>query len=258
MKLIWSGVSSARMTVETLRCGDNFVYLLLEGSAAAVVDPGVAEPVVQALNARGVALDLIMVTHHHLDHTGGCCALKGMSGCRIVGPPGGQADTDVGEGDTVTFARVDFAVMALPGHTANHVAYYSSGQKAVFTGDTLFDCGCGRLFGADAAAMWRSLFRLRELPGETVLYGGHDYTEDNLMFAVNLEPDNTAVRKRLNMFKSATATGDGRPPHSTIAEERHTNPFLRCDSPEVMQAVNMQTAQPAEVFAEVRRRKDRW
>ena len=244
------------MEIQTIRSGDNYIHLLLDGRRAAVVDPGNAALVERALADTGASLELVLITHHHGDHTGGCSALKRATGCRIVGPPGGaRFDTQLQDGDSVPFAGTKLTVLSAPGHTRNDLAYHLPEANAVFTGDTLFACGCGRLFSRDAEAMWSSLCRLRSLPGETRVYVGHDYTEDNLQFAIHLDPDNAELQKRLRDYKSGSGS---RLAPSTIAEERSTNPFFRCDTPELMAALKMQGIPPAEVFAEVRRRKDRW
>jgi hydroxyacylglutathione hydrolase len=246
------------MRIRTIRYGDNFIYLLLQGGQTAVVDPGAAAPVREALEACGATLSLILLTHYHGDHTEGCNALKRASGCRIAGPAGGSVRLDeaVTEGDALAFAGTSITVLPVPGHTAHDVAYYLRDENVVFTGDTLFAGGCGRLFSGNAAQMWASLLRLRELPAETRVYGGHDYTLDNLKFALHLEPDNTAIQNRLNAFESQPKNSI--PSASTIAEECLTNPFLRCDVPSLVAAVGLSEASPSTVFAEIRHRKDLW
>ena len=243
------------MRIETLRVGDNFVYVLIAGKRAAVVDPGVAGPVQAFLDAEGWPLDLILLTHYHGDHTGGCAALRG-NGCAVVGAVGGSVPLDrvVADGDRLDFAGCAIEVLAVPGHTTHDTAYYLPDAQALFTGDVLFAGGCGRLFDGDAAQMWTSLCRLRALPDETRLYGGHDYTLDNLEFAVHLEPKHAAVRERLTRFRA-----DPHAAHpSTLAEEKRTNPFLRCDDPALAVAVDMPGRDAADVFATVRGLKDRW
>jgi hydroxyacylglutathione hydrolase len=247
------------MTIETLRRGDNRVYVLIEGKRTAVVDPGSAEPVRQFLRGRGLTLDLILITHHHWDHTGGCEDLRRSVPCRLAGPKGGSIPLDraVADGDAIRFAGRSIEVLAVPGHTTHDVAYYLPSHKAVFTGDALFAAGCGRILGADAGRMWRSLCRLRALPDDTHVFDGHDYTLDNLEFAAALEPEDAAVQARLRRFRAAEAAGK---PYeaSTIGEEKQTNPFFRCDAPGFAAVLGMRGDDPAQVFAAVRSRKDRW
>lgn len=245
--------------LETLRVGDNFVYVLLDGLRAAVIDPGAAAPVEQLLAERGARSELILVTHHHGDHTGGCVALRNAAAgdCRLVGPKGGGLDLDqcVGDGDTVRFGDVTIATLAVPGHTRHDVAYHIPEMPAVFTGDVLFACGCGRMFLGNPEAMWASLQRLRALPAETRVCGGHDYLQENLLFAASLEPRNAELQKRLQQFRRRNG-GSWKP--STIAEECRTNPFLRCDTATLRDAVNMPDAPAPAILAEIRTRKDRW
>ena len=247
------------MKIETLRYGDNWVYVLIESDRAAVVDPGTARPVSEFLSGRDAVLEWILITHHHGDHTAGCGTLQQATECRIAGPAGASVMLDrvVKDGDTIPFAGQSIEALAVPGHTDRDMAYYLPMQKAVFTGDTLFSCGCGRVFGSGMERMWRSLCRLRELPDDTRVYGGHDYTCENLEFAAHLEPDNAAVQDRLRRFKAAAAAGRPAEP-ATLAEEKQTNPFLRCDVPSFMAAMKMTGRPPAEVFAVARGRKDRW
>ncbi|MBT3296121.1 MAG: hydroxyacylglutathione hydrolase [Verrucomicrobia bacterium] len=243
------------MRVETLRAGDNFIYVLVAGQRAAVVDPGVAGPVQAFLDAEGLTLELILLTHYHGDHTGGVSALR-RSGCVVAGPAGGPVALDrvVVDGEALDFGHSAIEVLDVPGHTAHDTAYCLPDEPALFTGDVLFAGGCGRLFGGDAAPMWRSLCRLRALPAETRLYGGHDYTLDNLEFAVHLEPDHPGVRERLARFRA-----DPHAAHpSTLAEEKRTNPFLRCDDPALAATIGMPGRDVVAVFAAVRGMKDRW
>lgn len=233
------------MEIRTLRHGDNFIYLLAEGRTAAVVDPGSARPVDAELQAAGLKLDLILLTHYHADHAGGVGQLSRATGCRVAGPPGGLVAVSerVGEGDVVPFAGQRIQVLAVPGHTPHDVAYYLPDEKAVFSGDVLFSGGCGRMFSGPAERMWDSLCRLRALPDETRVFGGHDYTLDNLEFAAFVDSENVALRDRIARFRRNSEAGAAFEA-STIAEEKLTNPFLRC--------------RDAAEFARLRSRKDAW
>jgi hydroxyacylglutathione hydrolase len=244
------------MTCEILRYGDNFIYLLIDGERAAVVDPGNADVVLTALRDLRLSLECILITHHHGDHTAGCLELKRATGCRLIGPAGGSVpfDTLVGDGDAVSFSSEVLSVMSVPGHTQHDVAYYLPNESMLFVGDVLFAGGCGRLFTGDAALMWSSLCRLRSLPGDTRVYGGHDYRVDNLKFAADVERHNRDLQERIAQTRDAPHSGFP----STLSEELQTNPFLRCDVATVKEAVGLPHADAEMVFSELRRRKDRW
>lgn len=233
---------------------DNYIYLLHDGRSAAVIDPADAGPVFAALDEHGLKLDMALVTHSHLDHTAGCDDLAAATGCAVAGP--GQARTPA-EGEVIHAAGVDLSVIAVPGHTAGDIAYYAAAQKMLWTGDTLFVAGCGRIFSGAAATMWNALSRIRELPDDVAMYCGHEYTVENLEFALHLEPDNVAVAQRLAQAKQLRRNGQPTVP-SLLGLEKATNPFLRSDSNAMRRAVTMPDAAPADVFAELRRRKDRW
>jgi hydroxyacylglutathione hydrolase len=235
---------------------DNFSYLLLDSGRALVIDPGAAAPVLAALQQAGAKLEGILLTHHHRDHTGGCAGLRAQTRCAIAGPAECAAcglDRTVGEGDAVTLGTVTCRVLATPGHTRGHVAYVCDAAPAVWTGDTLFAGGCGRILEGTAAEMWRSLLRLRELPPGTRVHSGHDYTCDNLEFAAGILPHDAAIAARWTEVRAGPASGS-----SSVAVERATNIFLRADTEPVRVALDLRGADPVTVFAELRRRKDAW
>jgi hydroxyacylglutathione hydrolase len=244
---------------------DNYIYLLVEGNAVGIVDPGDAEPVFEALSRRSLTPTHIFNTHHHSDHIGGNEALVHRFGCPVIAPRSeagriagiGQA---VAEGDTVAFGSRTATVIETPGHTRGHIAFWfdTAGPDdpgAVFCGDTLFALGCGRLFEGTPDQMWRSLGKLRGLPPETRVYCGHEYTLSNARFAITVDPENAALKQRA--ADVSVLRDQGRPTiPSTIGAERATNPFLRADDPAVQRAVGLDGADPVAVFAEIRRRKD--
>ena len=243
---------------------DNYVYLArdADSGACAAVDPAVAAPVLRALGERGWKLTHILNTHHHGDHTGGNLEIKRATGCTVVGAAADAAripgiDVRLGEGDTVSLGTAGARVFEVPGHTRAHVAYWFEGSRALFCGDTLFALGCGRLFEGTAGQMWESLEKLRALPDHTRVYCAHEYTNANADFALTVEPDNAALKARADAVLALREAGKPTVP-STMAEERATNPFLRADVPDLQRAAGMEGQDPVSVFAEVRRRKDRF
>lgn len=247
---------------------DNYIWLLHDPVThqCAVVDPGDAQPVLDWLSAHpDCRLTDILVTHHHHDHVGGVSRLKDSTAARVIGP-GQEAiparDLAVGDGDRVEALGRRWRVFHVPGHTLGHVAYYSEfeGESPVlFSGDTLFAAGCGRLFEGSAAQMHDSLTRLASLPDATRVYCAHEYTLSNLRFARAVEPDNPAVRARLEEVERLRAAGDITLP-STLGIERVTNPFLRCDETSINEIIsarqNNVNLTPTLVFAGLRAWKD--
>ena len=249
------------MKIEILPVGfDNYSYLLVGDREASVIDPSEAVPVLKALDRLSAELSLILVTHHHGDHTGGIPEIHARTGCTVAGPAAQSARRSyktLGEGDSIAVGGEKLSVLHVPGHTRNHVAYYAPALRAVWTGDVLFAGGCGRIPGGAAAEMWRSLQRLRGLPDDTRVFCGHEYTLENLEFAASLEGYNPAVQERLQRVRDLRNSGQPSVP-STIAEEKETNPFLRCDDPVFVKAIERDGVAPADLFAEIRGRKDRW
>lgn len=243
---------------------DNFVWLLREPASGAVacVDPSEAVPVKAKLDQLGWRLTHILNTHHHNDHTGGNLELKRATGATIVGPAADRAripgiDVALAEGETYDFGQERAEVFDIPGHTRGHIAFWFAGAKAVFTGDTLFSLGCGRLFEGTPQQMWTSLSKLRRLPGDTRVYCGHEYTQANAKFALTMEPDNAALKARAAEVDKLRSQGQATLP-STMASECATNPFLRAADPGLARTVGLPPGDPVAVFAEVRARKDKF
>lgn len=241
---------------------DNYAYLLHDpaSGATAAVDVPDAAPVLAALEARGWRLGRILITHHHDDHIQGVETLRAATGAEVLGaaidahrlPP---LDRALHPGDEVDMGE-PLIVLDVPGHTVGHIAFHAPRSDAAFTADSLMVCGCGRVFEGTLPMMWASLQRLAALPGETRVYSGHDYAAANARFALTIEPQNEALRLRADDFAHARAAGRPVVP-ATIALERATNPFLRPDQPEIRKLLGFgPQAEDAEVFAEIRRRKD--
>jgi len=237
---------------------DNYIWLLRSGANAAVVDPGDAQPVLDYVARNGVRLVAILATHHHPDHVGGVADLLTAGRVPVYGPRGESIPVvthPLGEGDRISVAElgVTFSVLEVPGHTRGHIAYY--GADSLFCGDTLFACGCGRLFEGTPEQMYASLQKLAALPGETRVYCAHEYTLDNIRFARAVEPDNAALEAREGRERERRNAGLPTLP-STLALELQTNPFLRCAQPPVVESASRhggaRLSDPVGVFAAVR------
>jgi hydroxyacylglutathione hydrolase len=225
-----------------------------------VVDPSEPGPVRKALAARGLKLTHILNTHHHFDHTGGNLALKDEFRAEIVGPakdrdriPG--IDLGVTEDAPWRFGSRAVRILEIPAHTRAHIAFVFADDQAVFTGDTLFAMGCGRLFEGTPEMMSNSLSKLMRLPDDTRVYCGHEYTFNNGRFALMLEPGNADLQTRMSEVQELRARNVPTIP-STIGLEKRTNPFVRPESAEIRRTLNMANTTSVDVFAEMRRRKD--
>lgn len=243
--------------------GDNYIFLLhdQDSGKTAVVDPGDAQVVIDALESRGWQLDTILVTHHHPDHIGGNSTLIKKYACQVVGFAGDRERVTgitqtVSEGDSFPLGSSMAQVIEVPGHTTGHIAYWFQADQALFCGDTLFAMGCGRLFEGTAQQMWRSLEKLANLPGETRVYCAHEYTQANGQFALKVEPNNRALQQRMKIVGESRQNNQPTIP-STIALELETNPFLRPQSPEIRDHLKMGESENWQVFAQVRQLKDR-
>ena len=212
---------------------DNYVWLLHDDASkeTVVVDPAVAGPVLGAAQQRGWTISQIWNTHWHGDHVGGNAAIKAATGCTITGPAAeaekiGTLDRMVREGDSVCIGAHRATVLAVPAHTAGHIAYHLADDHMIFVGDTLFAMGCGRLFEGTAAQMFANMQRLAELPDDTIVYCAHEYTQSNGRFALTVEPDNAALHTRMAQVDAARLRGEATVPTS-IGQERATNIFMR-------------------------------
>jgi hydroxyacylglutathione hydrolase len=243
---------------------DNYGVLLHDSStgATAAIDAPEAEPIEKALADTGWRLTDILVTHHHGDHTAGIPALKQKYGCRVVAPrkeaPKIQnIDVTVREGDIVQVGSLVGRVIETPGHTAGHISYWFKQDKLAFVGDTLFSVGCGRIIEGDPDMMWASLLKIRNLPPDTEVFCGHEYTAANVNFALTIEPKNLALRTRAEEVVRLVEQKRPTIP-TTIQQEKSYNPFLRADLHSVAGGIGMEGVPPAQVFATIRSRKDKF
>ncbi len=243
---------------------DNYIWLLHDGQQALVVDPGAAEPVLQALSRLGLQLEAILVTHHHPDHTAGVDALRQASAAKVFGPAHEMMPeplSRLGDGAKIECLGLRFEVIEVPGHTAGHIAYYCAKvdqAPLLFCGDTLFSAGCGRLFEGSPAQMLNSLDRLAALPDSTRVCCAHEYTLSNLKFASAVEPHNQALAAYFETVQTLRAKQQITLP-STILLERQINPFLRSREPAVVEAVQRFAASANDevsVFAALRQWKN--
>ncbi len=249
---------------------DNYIWMFDDGRHAVVVDPGEAGPVLAALEARRLELAAILVTHHHADHVGGVDALRSRLRGEVYGPTREHIPEPcqkVAGGDRLQVFGVDFEVLDVPGHTSGHIAWFTPdldrgaaahGAPVVFSGDTLFSGGCGRLFEGTPAQMWQSLSRLSALPADTRVCCGHEYTLANLRFASAVEPANADIEAYTDWCRSERAAGRPTLP-SSIGRERQVNPFLRCTDSTVIDSARRHGApanDPVTVLAALRQWKN--
>ncbi|MEJ2623199.1 MAG: hydroxyacylglutathione hydrolase [Pseudolabrys sp.] len=255
------------MAAETrlFKClSDNYGVLLHDPDtgATASIDAPEAAAVEKALKETGWKLTDILVTHHHADHTDGIEELKAKYKCRVVAPAKEAAkipgvDETVVQGDSVSVGKLAGTVLETPGHTLGHITYWFPQDHLAFVGDTLFSIGCGRLLEGTPAMMWDSLKKLRDLPNETLVYCGHEYTAANIRFAQSIDQENPVLEARAAQVGQLLEEGEPTIP-VTIGDEKLANPFLRADVPDLAVDVGMAGKPAEEVFAEIRARKDRF
>lgn len=254
----------ASLVVDLIPClTDNYCVLLHhpDTGATAAIDAPDAKTIKSALNERGWRLSNIFVTHHHNDHTAGIEDLKAHYGATIFGPESEEARIPGISGvvtgrSEIMFDGQPIQVIETPGHTLGHVTYYLPASKIAFTGDTLFSLGCGRLFEGNAEMMFQSLNRIAELPDDTAIYCGHEYTLNNGRFAMKVEPENEALAERLKQVEALRSAGKPTLP-TTIAQEKATNPFLRTASRAIRARLGMPRDDDWKVFARLRELKNK-
>lgn len=251
------------LQIVTIPCRtDNYAFLLHDADSGetALVDAPEAAPIINALDDLGWSLTQIIITHSHYDHIDGVEELRRKYGAKVIGckadahrlPP---LDIAVTEGDMIDVGTSTGRVLDVSGHCDDHLAFYFADSQAVFTADSLMALGCGRLFEGTPAQMWDSLSKIAALPADTIVYSGHEYTTANAIFAYSVEPNNAALRTRIQQTIDARAKDIPTVP-STLSDELETNPFLRPASAEIRKNLKMNANTDAEVFAEIRRLKD--
>jgi hydroxyacylglutathione hydrolase len=241
---------------------DNYGVIVHDpkSGATASIDAPDAEAVEAELRKFGRQLTHIFTTHHHEDHVAGNLRLKELFGCKIIGPkneadkiPG--IDVLVSGGDKFDWAGREVKIFDCPGHTKGHIAFHIPSEYSLFAGDTVFAMGCGRVIEGRMDEMWNSVNQFRTLSHSTYVYCGHEYTEANCRFALSVDPGNRALQQRANVVAAQRARGEMTCP-TTIGDELKTNPFMRCDNPEIRKFLDLETVTDAEVFAELRTRKN--
>lgn len=240
---------------------DNYIWALRDATGIALVDPGEAQPALRYLERHGVPLRAILITHRHADHIGGVGEIVARHPAPVYGPAREAREVvthPLTEGDRLRVLATEFDVLAVPGHTRGHIAYYAC-DVGLFCGDTLFGAGCGRVFEGTLDEMYATLARLAALPAQTRIYCAHEYTASCLRFAQCVEPDNAAIAARLEQVAARRAAGQPSLP-STLAEELATNPFLRWHAAGVRAAAARRLGHPpssdAETFAAIRLWRD--
>lgn len=251
------------LEIVTVPClTDNYAFLAHdpETGTTAVVDAPEAGPILSALEERGWRTDLVILTHHHGDHVQGLADIMDAHHAKVAGPADDvhrlpALDMQLAEGDEIEIGAERGRVIEVPGHTTGHIAVHFPESGIAFTADSLMALGCGRVFEGTMDQMWASLSKLAALPPETMICSGHEYTLANGKFALSVEPGNADLISR--MEKTEKARADGRPTvPSRLGLELATNPFLRAASPDIRETIGMPDASDADVFAELRRRKD--
>ena len=251
------------MHLEIIPClNDNYSYLIKDDQTnkVAIIDPSEFDPCDKKINQKYKKLDFILNTHHHFDHIGGNTELKNKYGSKVLGFEDDQKripgiDILLKDDKEFKIGDLNFKTIFIPGHTIGHVAFYFEQEKIIFTGDTLFSLGCGRVFEGTHEEMFRSLNKIKNLPPDTKIYCGHEYTNSNLNFCLEYDPKNTHLKdKKIDIEKKLNSNQPTIP--STVADEIKTNIFLRCDDPELKRGLGLKDSSDVEVFSKLRDLKD--
>jgi len=256
-------IQPTMMTITPIRAlQDNYIWLIIQDQHCIIVDPGDAQPVFEVIKQQNLIPVAILVTHHHADHTAGIRTIIEQFKVEVYGSlrsKNPHITQKVKDQDSITPIGFELTVIATPGHTKDHEAYYGNGM--LFSGDALFAAGCGRVFEGTAQEMYNSLIKLAALPDDTSIYCAHEYTLDNLKFAQTVEPNNHVIAERIVKCQQLLQQGLPTLP-STIGSEKATNPFLRCDKPSIIAAAHKHSGKsptaPAEIFHILREWKNSW
>jgi hydroxyacylglutathione hydrolase len=251
------------MKIEIIPClNDNYSYLIHDkiSNTVAIVDPSEFTPCDTTINKNYKKLDFILNTHHHYDHVGGNEELKNKYKSKVLGFENDKnriphIDTTLKDNQEFKIGTLNFTTIFIPGHTRGHVAFYFKKEKVLFTGDTLFSLGCGRVFEGTYKQMFRSLNKLKNLPRDTKIYCGHEYTYENLKFCLKFNPNNNFLKKKKDIIELSLKNKKPTIP-STIDDEIKANIFLRFDDPDVKKAVNLENSSDIEIFTKLRDLKD--
>tara|TARA_B100000963_G_scaffold118303_1_gene102965 strand:+ start:1675 stop:2436 length:762 start_codon:yes stop_codon:yes gene_type:complete len=251
------------MVIEVIPClNDNYSYLIKDNqtNTVAIIDPSEFSPCDKKIDQKYKKLDFILNTHHHFDHIGGNAELKDKYGSKVLGFEKDQKripeiDILLKDGQQFKIGNLNFKTIFVPGHTSGHVAFYFEREKVIFTGDTLFSLGCGRVFEGTYQQMFNSLNKIKSLPGDTKIYCGHEYTKDNLKFCMRFNPNNKYLKDKKKFLEVRIKEKKPTIP-STIKDEIQTNIFLRYDDPDVKDALNSKKASELEIFSKLRDLKD--
>ena len=251
------------MKIEIIPClNDNYSYLIHDeiSNTVAIVDPSEFIPCDTIISKNYKKLDFILNTHHHYDHVGGNEELKKKYNSKVLGFENDknripQIDTVLKDNQEFKIGTLNFTTIFIPGHTRGHVAFYFKKERVVFSGDTLFSLGCGRVFEGTYKQMFQSLNKLKNLPGETKVYCGHEYTFKNLEFCLKFNPNNDFLKKKKDAIKLILKNKKPTIP-STIADEIKANIFFRVNDPDVKKAINLENSPDIEIFTKLRDLKD--
>ena len=251
------------LIIDTIPClQDNYSFIIheIETNTVAVVDPSEFEPVNNFIQKKLKKIDYILNTHHHFDHTGGNLDLQKKYKAKVIGSKKDEKripgiDIKLSNGENFKFGSIDFKIFLIPGHTSGHICFYSKDEKILFTGDTLFSLGCGKVFEGTHLEMLTSLNLIKKFPLDTLIYCGHEYTKKNLDFCIKHEFNNKNLKDKKNWIASRLSQKQPTIP-ITIKEELSTNIFLRCDNYEVKKILGMENSTELEVFKKLRDLKD--